>query len=61
MLRNRACALKNRLIAVSLPKRMASFDAKIDEFYKNFDTKVDKEKFNLLLVTEYVEQGYVMI
>ena len=39
---------------------MASFDAKIDEFYKNFDTKVDKEKFNLLLVTEYVEQGWVM-
>ena len=57
MLRNRACALKNRLKAISLPKRMASFDAKIDEFYKNFDTKVDKEKFNLLLVTEYVEQG----
>lgn len=57
MLRNRACALRNRLKAVSLPKRMASFDAKIDDFYKNFDTKVDKEKFNLLLVTEYVEQG----
>ena len=57
MLRNRACALRNRLKAVSLSKRMASFDAKIDDFYKNFDTKVDKEKFNLLLVTEYVEQG----
>ena len=59
MLRNRACALRNRSLAISLPKRMSSIDAKIDEFYKNFDTKVDKEKFNLLLVTEYVEQGLV--
>jgi len=59
MLRNRVYALTNRLNG-RIPRRMASIDAKIDEFYKNFDTKVDKEKFNLLLVTEYVDQGLNM-
>merc|ERR1711990_83516 len=53
------CVARKRLM-MSLSTRMASIDAKIETFYKNFDTKVDKEKYNLLLVTEYIEQGLNM-
>jgi len=56
----RTVGMRNSRLMTSLSRRMASIDAKINEFYKNFDTKVDKEKFNLLLVTEYVEQGLNM-